>query len=96
MVPSLAPGLRAGTMSPDDFASHAIQWGHQEPGVSFAVLIQPSSVSPDLGFEPVQYWYLTLSGGLMTPAMWPEPARTNSTGPENNCAPLNTDTAGAI
>jgi hypothetical protein len=29
--------------------------------------------APD-GLPPVQYWYLTLAGGLTTPAMWPEPA----------------------
>ena len=49
-----------------------------------------------LGFLPVQYWYLGLLGGLITPAMWPDPARTYFTGPPKNCEPYSTDLAGAM
>ena len=36
----------------------------------------------------VQCWYLPLEGGLITPAMWPEPASMNVTGPPKSFAPL--------
>ena len=35
-------------------------------------------------------------GGLTTPAMWPEPASTNRTGPPKNFEPSSTDFAGAM
>src|SRR5690606_28060456 len=96
MTPSTAPGSRAGTRLPECLANHLTQCGHQEPGVSLAPAIHSSSVSVD--FLLVQYWYLIRfgSGGLITPAMWPEPARTNSTGPPNSFDPTNTDFAGAM
>jgi hypothetical protein len=36
------------------------------------------------------------SGGLMTPAMWPEPATTSSVSPPKNSPSLNTDGSGAM
>ena len=39
------------------------------------------------GLPPVQYWYLALSGGLTTPAMWPEPPSTKRTGPRRYFEP---------
>ena len=59
-------------------------------------LLEPGFESCPAGLPPVQYWYLVLPGGLTTPAMWPEPASTNRTGPPKNFEPRNTDFAGAM
>jgi hypothetical protein len=74
---------------------HSIQFGHHEPGCSFAFFSQASS-EPRPGLPPVQYWYLPLFGGLTTPAMWPDPDSTNFTGPPKNFEPRNADFAGAM
>src|SRR3712207_4524432 len=76
------------------FLIHSNQYGHQEPEVSVALLIQ-SSISPSTG-PPVQNWYLGLFGELTTPAIWPDPASTKSTGPPKDFDPRNTERAGAI
>src|SRR5271165_7641015 len=89
-----SPGLRAGTFSGAWAATHSIQSGHQEPGVSLAAATQESK-SPS-GGPSVQYWYFGLPAGLTTPAMWPEPARTKRTGPPKHFAPPNTPRAGAM
>src|SRR5262245_53313434 len=94
MAPSFSPGSRGTVHSPECSDSHSAQLGHQEPGCSVAASAHCSSVFA--GFGLVQYWYLTFSGGLTTPAMWPEPDSTNSTGPPNRCEPANTDFAGAM
>ena len=62
----------------------------------FLRLGKPVGKFPDRRAASVQYWYLPEAGGLTTPAMWPEPAITNSTSPPKNCDPRNTDRAGAI
>ena len=54
--------------------SMPIQSGHQLPLVSVAPAMNCSSVSAFASL--VQYWYLPASGGLTTPAIWPEPAST--------------------
>src|SRR5262245_47531860 len=89
------PIFRAGTIFLSCALSHSSQSGHHEPGCSVAVLSQLSTLEL-LGFLPVQYWYLGLLGGLITPAMWPDPARTYFTGPPKNCEPYSTDLAGAM
>ena len=90
-----APILRAGTISGPCPLSHSTQSGHHEPACSVAFFIHVSTLDP-LGLSPVQYWYFGLFGGLITPAMWPEPASTYFTGPPKNCEPVRTDLAGAI
>src|SRR5436190_1007909 len=77
------PGSRDGTCSSPCDLIHSIQFGHHEPGCSFAFLSQASS-DPVPALPPVQYWYLALLGGLTTPAMWPEPDSTYFTGPPKN------------
>src|SRR5262245_7549044 len=89
------PIFRAGALVGSCDLSHFSQSGHHEPGCSVAVFSQLSTSEP-LGFSPVQYWYFGLSGGLMTPAMCPDPASTNLTGPPKNCEPKSTDFAGAM
>ena len=44
----------------------------------------------------VQYWYFFAAGGLITPAIWPEPAMMKRTGPLNSWVDLNTELAGAM
>src|SRR4029453_9885754 len=90
-----APIFRAGIIFLSCALIHSSQSGHHEPGCSVAVLSQLSTFEP-LGFSPVQYWYFGLLGGLITPAMWPDPARTYFTGPPKNCEPYSTDFAGAM
>ena len=46
--------------------------------------------------SPTQYWYLPADGGLTTPAMWPEPASRNSTGPVKWRVMRHTLSAGAM
>ena len=73
-----APPARAPAPAPDRASSQACQSGHQLPGVSSA----PCSHSSSVGFDMsglVQNWYLPSTGGLTTPAMWPEPDSTKRT-----------------
>ena len=70
----LPPGLRAGTSSSEAARIQACQCGHQDPGVSTAPATQ-SSNSACVGPSD-QNWYFPDTGGLTTPAMWPEPAMT--------------------
>src|ERR1700733_4652218 len=90
-----SPGMRAGTSVGLCRVSQTSQSGHHEPGYSLAFSYQPSR-SALRGLGPVQYWYLFLAGGLTTPAIWPEPAITNFTGPPKNLQPSSTDFGGAI
>src|SRR3954467_12476253 len=93
---SLAPpGSRGGTWSSPCALFPSTQFGHHEPGCSFAFLSQASS-EPAPALPPVQYWYLPLLGGLTTPAIWPEPDSTYFTGPPKNFEPRNADLAGAM
>ena len=73
--------LRAGTLSPDSLDSHLSQSGHQEPAVSLASFCQALTELYFFSELLVQYCYLLLCGGLITPAIWPEPPNTNFTGP---------------
>src|SRR5215831_14610027 len=90
-----APGSRAGTSVASCALSQASQSGHHEPGCSFALDSHRSRFAL-VGLGPVQYWYFILSAGLITPAIWPEPARTKRMRPPKNFEPTSTDLAGAM
>src|SRR6202042_1632211 len=76
-------------------ASHSRQCGHHDPLCSSAPLTQSAS-EMSLILSLVQNWYLFAAGGLMTPAMCPDPDSTYFTGPPKNCEPYSTESAGAM
>src|SRR5438270_10898741 len=86
------PGGRAATSLASWLRIHCSQSGHHEPTCSSALASQPSRLP--VGGPPVQYWYFFLSGGLTTPAIWPEPASTKRPSPPKNVEPRNADLAG--
>ena len=86
-----APAIHVAGMLGQPLAPSAATRSRDAPPRSLSHALERRSPS-----SLVQYWYLTLPGGLMTPAMWPEPASTYSTGPPNSCEPMNTDLAGAM
>src|SRR5262245_14997198 len=88
------PGSRAGTSADSSSLSQESQSGHHEPGWSSALAIQLSRLPT--GGPPVQKLYFGLPGGLITPAIWPEPASTYLTGPPKNFDPRKADFAGAM
>src|SRR5215472_15677836 len=89
------PGARAGTSVASCALSQSSQSGHHEPACSLAFDSHRSRLAL-VGLGPVQYWYFILSGGLITPAMCPEPARTKRTRPPKNFEPSSTDLGGAM
>src|SRR5262249_43345499 len=89
-----SPECRAGTFFNDWRVTHLSQSGHQLPLYSVAAAHQPSN-SPS-GAGPAQYWYFGFLTGLMTPAIWPEPARIKRTFLPKSLAPMKTDFAGAM
>src|SRR5271169_557597 len=90
-----APGTRAATSVGLCRVIQSSQSGHQEPVCSLALASQ-LLMSALRGFGPVQYWYFRFAGGLMTPAIWPDPDTTNRTSPPNDFEPTITDFAGAM
>ena len=65
--------------------SQACQSVHQDPACWLAPASHSSAVFPRVLL--VQYSYLLAAGGLMIPAMCPDPPSTKRTGPENSWVP---------
>ena len=82
--PGAVPGMREAesVWSPPNFCNHDSHSGHHEPGFSCAFSSHASGFS---GRCPeVQKQYFFPSGGLTTPAIWPEAASVNVAGPPSS------------
>src|SRR5208337_1498051 len=78
-------GSRACTFRSSRSVTQACQSVHQDPACWLAPDSHSSAVFARL--LRVQYPYLLAVGGLMIPAMCPDPPSTKRTGPENSWVP---------